>query len=911
VYESAAGLVDGRYGPSDGRAQTPQARAAPAVPGEVGGKFSRPRPPPAFVPRPRLVEALDAGARHPVTLVSAGAGWGKTVLVASWAATGEPPGAVAWLSVDQEDNTPGAFWSNVVAALRATGAVPADSDLAELGVRPTVNEGLIARITAAVDRLRGPVVLVLDDLDAVGDPRVLSGLGVLLRYQPDQLRLILVTRSDPPLALHRLRAAGLLAEIRAADLEFTAEEAAELLAQHGMRLGPGELRAVLDRTEGWAAGLRLAAIYLTTRTDRRDIDGFAGDKGAVADYLIGEVLAHQPPEVRRFLLYTSIVDQLTADLADTIVGGSSSQAMLEQLERSNAFVIGLGEKPGWFRYHGLLTDLLRHLLAVEEPDVARDLHLRAADWYSRNHAAVKAVLHAAAAEDWPLVGRLVGGGVAPFILSGDREALVSVLRRLPPQQLDATAELNVCGALLMFDARDYDAIPRWIADARRLLAGRAPADREAVEMVLRSLEVAIARVRGDMPALVSAASDILRRLADVQLSAVPSMLQYRAIALNNKGVGLLWTGALDRADRYLWSAVMAARAATVELVEINASGHLALVEYVQGALGEARYRAESARELAERRGWSTALQVVAAYLALALTALERNDLTAADEALTHGLDAHHSDPEVAQWIGLRVAQIRLLLARQELEASRAMLARTRREAANVSVAQLLHRWLALAEAELDLAADRPDRVAAILAQPVDDGPVGQRERVCLARAALAVGDLDRADDLLAPVRDAAMDLVAAVEAWVVTALIAESRRRGTVSADAIAAAVALAAREGIRRPFVAISRRQLIPLLERHLMVRREADEFVADLLADLARDGAPAAAPALTAELSDRERDVLRYLPTMFSAGEIAAELHVSVNTIKAHLRSIYRKLDVSRRRDAVEHARALGILS
>jgi LuxR family maltose regulon positive regulatory protein len=889
---------------------SPGVPAAPVLFSPVVAKLSRPRVPVAFVPRERLVHMLDVGSRRPVTLVSAGAGWGKTLLVASWAETAAPPGPVGWLSLDAEDNSPGAFWSNLVAALRATGAVPEGSELAEIGGGLAVDRTLIERITRALARLPGPVVLVLDDLHAVDDPDVLRDLGVFLRYQPDQVRLVLLTRADPGLPLYRLRAADLLSEIRAADLEFTLDEAAELLAHHDVHLPEDDLRILLDRTEGWAAGLRLAAAYLTARGSRHGIANFAGDKGAVADYLIGEVLARLAPEVRRFLMDTSIVDQLSGDLADAITGGTHGQAMLEQLERTNAFVVGFGAKPDWFRYHHLLSDLLRHLLRVEAPEIVPDLHLRAAAWYAGHNASVKAVKHATAAEDWSLVGRLVVAGLAPLILSSHRDALVKALTRVPAERLAATAELTVCLALLMFHARDYEGIQRRIADARRLMADRAPADRRPVEIALKSLEVALARVRGDMPALINAATEILHLLLEVPLGELPATMQYRAIAVNNKGVGLLWTGDLDRADQFLWSAVMGARAAGIELVEINATGHLGLVEYLRGALRKAHDHATSGRDLAERRGWSATLQVVPSYVALAMIEYERNDMVAAELALERGFDAHRADPEAGQLVALRIVQTRLLLARGRLDAARRILTKTWREANVSMIAPILVRWLRLVEAEIDLAAGQPLRVRSRLGGRPDNEALAQREQVALARADLALGNAEQADSRLAPVRDAATDVVAAVEAWVVTALIADHQRRNGRSVDGLVRAIEIAEPEGIRRPFLSIDKRRTSTLFDRHRWLAHEKSDFVLDLQAELTPGGSPSQPGQHGAELSARELEVLRYLPTVFNAGEIADELHVSVNTVKAHLRSIYRKLDVSRRRDAVVRARDLGLL-
>jgi len=886
-----------------------QARTGAVESGLTRAKLSRPRVPPAFVPRQRLIDLLNIGSRRPVTLVSAGPGWGKTLLVASWADTGETPGPVGWLSLDREDNYPNAFWSNVVAALRGTGAVPDGSDLTEMVGGAPANHALIERIFAALARLPDPVVLVLDDLQVIDDPEVIRGLDLLLRYQPDQLRLILVTRADPDLPLRRLRPAGMLTEIRVAHLEFDAGEAAELLAQHGLRLDVDELRTLLERTEGWAAGLRLAGIYLTAPGARHSIADFAGDRGIVADYLIGEVLDYQPPEVRRFLMYTSIVDQISGGLADAIMDDVHGQAMLEQLERANAFVVGLGTRPEWFHYHNLLGDLLRHLLQVEGAELIPQLHLRAAVWYFGNDAQLKAVTHAAAGGDWPLVGRFMLAGVASFVLSSERGALVKVLQGIPPEQLSATAELKICAALLMLHAGNYDAIPGRIVAAQRLLTGRPEADRRAVEIALSSLEAALARIRGDIPALIAAATEVLRLVVDVRFDELASVIQFRAAAVGDKGVGLLWKGEIDSADQYLRSTVVAARAADVELVEINAVGHLALIDFMRGSLAEACDQALTALGLARRRGWTATRHVVPAYLVLALVELERHHVAGAEQALKHGSAADLADPDLAQQVALRVVQARLLLGKGQVATAAAVLEGTRRGADLAVLPPVLARWLAITEAEIELAAGRPQRARQRIGRASSGHALVHREQVLRARAELALGNADEAEALLAPVRAAATDVVAAVEAWLVTAVLAELQGRGGRSVEALTRALILAEPQGIRRPFFVIEKSIVAVLVERYWT--QDASQFLADIFLEMAPGRARAGSPGTATQLSTRELEVLRYLPTVLNAAEIADELHVSVNTIKAHTRSIYRKLDASRRREAVTRARDAGLLS
>jgi LuxR family maltose regulon positive regulatory protein len=913
VHDGVSSFLNGAPGSSSptGRIATFRRRGPTSSPTSLApANLSRPRVPPGFVPRPRLAEILDAGNERAVTLVSAGAGWGKTLLVASWAGAAAVQGPVGWLSLDSEDNDPALFWVHVVAALRNAGAIKDVKDLPEFRSGSSINLGFVRRLANGLAQLPQRVTLVLDDLDEVQEPRVLKDLSVLLRSQPEQLRLVVIARTDPILPLHRLRTADELTEIHASDLEFTADEAAQLLAHHGLHPDERELRVLLERTEGWAAGLRLAAIFLTTTGDHHRIEDFAGDKGAVADYLVGEVLARQSPEVRQFLLYTSILDKLSGELADAITEGAHGQRILEQLERANVFLVGLGSRPGWFRYHHLFRDLLQHQLLLDEPEMIPVLHRRAVDWYLGHGAPIKALSHAVAAEDWPLVGRLVAARGAPLIVSADREALVTILERIPPEWFGVTAELKMCAALLMFHARGYDAVLTLVAGARRLLAGRTAADRRPIEIGLRMLEVAVARQRSDMRALINATTETLEWLTEVRWNRLPSALRYRAIALNNKGVALLWSGQLESAGRYLWSGMTVARATGVELVEINALGHLALIDAVRGSLRDADEHARSGAELAERRGWSAELQAVPVYLALALIALERNDLGEVQRGLRRAFNAYRTDPEPAQYVGLRITQARMLLARGQVEAARALLDQTRQEASRVLTAPTLSWLLTLALAEVDLVSGQRDRAVEGIGTLPDLPDLAARNRVWQARGALAAGNPRAVEPLLAPVLDAPTGTITSVGAWITTALVAETQRQGNRSVEALARAFAIAEPEELRRPFLTTGRREMTALVERQALLVGDNAEFVGSVLADLRPGAAQADRPAHGADLSERELEVLRYLPTMFNAGEIADELHVSVNTVKAHLRAIYRKLEVSRRQDAVVRAQKLGIL-
>ena len=394
-------------------------------------KFVPPRAPPGWVERPRLSEALEQGLRGPVTLLAASAGAGKSALLSAWYAQRVGAGPVCWLSLDGADADRRRFWRGVFAALeRGSAGEPA----ASLALHPAEDIGVaIPALVNALDGLDEPVVLVLDDLHELGDSPVLADLDRLLRHPPENLRLVISTRMDPALRIGRLRVEGALTEIREAELAFTLDEAAALLAESGIGLEPELVRLLWTRTEGWAAGLRLAALTLRGHDDPRAfVEAFAGDDVATADYLLSEVLAQQPRELVDFLLRTSIVDTVHADLADALTGSPGSAAVLARLEREHALVTVVeGNARTWHRYHRLLRELLQVQLRYRMPEEVPGLHRTAATWYAANARPAEAIQHAAAGEAWDLVAALASEHWLPLLVGGEIPSLRPVLEALP------------------------------------------------------------------------------------------------------------------------------------------------------------------------------------------------------------------------------------------------------------------------------------------------------------------------------------------------------------------------------------------------------------------------------------------------------------------------------------------------
>ncbi|HEX3214311.1 MAG TPA: AAA family ATPase, partial [Actinomycetota bacterium] len=415
------------------------------------------------VTRQRLLGLLDEGAKGPLTLLAAPPGYGKTLLLTSWATGAGPPGPVAWVRAGPGDQHPPRFWAQVLAALQGTDALPPDGLLAGLDLQAEIGDSFLRAVVGGLLELDRPVVLILDDLHEVGGPAVMGQLRFLLRHAPSQLRLVVSSRADPPLALHRLRVAGQLTEVREADLAFSLEEAAALLADHGVELSRAELESLWRRTEGWAAGLRLAALSLQQHPQPgRFVAELAGDDRAIAGYLVEEVLAVQPPELRAFLLRTSVADRLCGDLADALTGGSDGARVLARLEREHVFTSASGPTRTWYRYHPLFAELLRAELRYGHAAELPGLHRRAATWHADAGRPVPAVRHALAAGDVDQAAGLLTRTWASLLADGQAAVLGELVSRLPGERVRASPELAVVAALSRLAMGELEEADAWL-----------------------------------------------------------------------------------------------------------------------------------------------------------------------------------------------------------------------------------------------------------------------------------------------------------------------------------------------------------------------------------------------------------------------------------------------------------------
>ena len=876
-------------------------------------KLAVPQLPPGLVLRPRLMNRLSEGVLGRITLVSAGPGWGKTILVARWAATQSSSPSVAWLSLDSFDNDPVLFWSYLAAAVHNAGEAPGGA-LGALMIRPPVGPDVSRRIVVGLAELPRPVTLVLDDFGEINNPEILQGVRDILRY-PSQLRLVVITRSDPSLNLHRLRIDGQLVEVRAADLAFTEQESDELLVLAGVELPPAVNRRLCDRTEGWAAGLRLAALSAGSKAHDDRIEEFTGADAGVAEYFAEEVIAALPAQRHRFLLRTAITDRICAELADVLSEGGGGQRELEALEQANAFVVALDPMHRWFRYHPLLADVLRHRLLVNEPELAPELHRRAARWFAAEGEAVEAVRHAVRARDWQLVGELMVTVAAIRAVSVEREAFAAVIAEVPRTAFDLSAELRVTAALGSFIAHDYAGFANHVAHARAMLSEGDERSRRPLEAFLCLADIALSRQRGDVTALITACTQLLRWLSEPPLTGLPAVAQYEAPALSNLGVGLVWSARIDEAEEPLRASLGVAADTGAALTGLNSLGYLAMIEFERGHLRAAYGIASEGLETAERRGWTELFQAVAIYLVLAETELEWNNCERAQLFLDAGFAAQRNDPEAIPYPALQAAQARLWLAEGQLDRAAQAIAAAYVDSRIAVLPPLLGRRLAVVAAEVDLASGHAQAAMERLRPLVESAGTALELRLLGARAQLSLGNAAAAEAEAASLRDKSENPALVAQAWLITALAADHLRNDHAALSALDRALAAAEPENLRRPFVALGNRRLEAMLKHRLRLSasggHDARGFAAMILEELGPvDRVTTVTTPLAEPLTDREQVVLTHMPTLKTNEEIAAELYVSINTVKAHARAIYRKLEVPNRREAVNRARQLGLI-
>jgi LuxR family transcriptional regulator, maltose regulon positive regulatory protein len=869
-------------------------------------KITAPGVPGWAVPRQRITDLITQGTRCPLTVLTGPAGTGKTMALALWAAA--EPGPVTWVSLDEFDNRPQVFWSYVVAALRQSGvAVP--NPPAGPG-RPSTDLFLL-RLTAALAVQDRPVTLVLDDLHLLTEPKVLKGLDFLLRNAGTRLRLVVASRMNPLLPLYRYRVAGQLAEIRASDLAFDIDEAALLLDRQGCTLTADMVESLTRRTEGWAAGLRLAAISLGAHPDPGQfVTELAAENSAVTGYLVDEVLSAQPPEVQDVLLCTSILEQFSADAAVALAGDERAADMLRALADANAFVQPM--ESGWYRYHTLFAEVLRLKLQRRYPGKDAELHRRAARWYAQNGLVTDAARHAARAGDWPLAAGLVVDQLAigQIIEPQPGRSLAAEFASMPPGQTWTGPQPHLVVAAMALSAGQLERCAVALDTADSILE-RFPADQETTGRLAAAVVRLTASLRaGDPLAAAPAASRaelLLSRIPGGTLARHPDLA--RRVRSGHKAVEL-WSSDLDEAARVLGAGAAAAAAGAGEYESADAAAYLALVEALRGRLHRAAGLAHQAALAADEQRPPGQNPNPAALVALAWVHLQRHEpqemhsyLKQADAAL--GVSPDHLIGAVGCLVTAGAA-----LADGHAEAATHIITRVR---SGWPVPAWLDQQLNLVEARACAASG--DTRAALAAAERAGGATSLAAAVTFAHATAAAGDSESARHAVAAVvaADSSAPDQIRVHAWLMDAQLSYTDSDIARSRRSLASALRLAESEQLRLPFVA-ERSWLRPLLRRDRELAAAHRRLLAPVLGHEPRPPlrrtSDQATVLVVEPLTEREREVLMHFSGMRTTAEVASEMYISVNTVKTHLRNIYRKLATDHLGGAVRRARQLKLI-
>ena len=862
--------------------------------------------------RPGLFRRLTDAQR--VTQVSASPGSGKTVLLRSWIAQSGLAGRVAWVQVPPQCDTQ-RFWISVTGALRdtaaGTGLVRALTAAPDLDGW-TVVERLLEDLAAIEER----VWLVIDDVHELLSADALRQLELLIMRAPPALRFVLVTRHDLRLGLHRLRVAGELTEIRAADLEFTRPEARALLdAATGAAMPDTAVALLHDRTEGWAAGLRLAALSLAGHPDPvRFAAEFGGSERTIAEYLLAEVLDRQSDQARRLLLRTSILDRVNGELGDLLTGSSGTERVLQQLEEAGALVVSIDAGRSWFRYHQLFADLLQLELRGTDPAELPALHDAAAGWYAEHGYPVEAVRHAQAAQNWDLAARLLSDHWVGLGLAGLGGAVHELVARFPVSMIAANAELAAVAASDELARGSLAEAERYLALSNRALESVPDGRRERAQVVLAVSRMRLAGHNGDITVAVEEAQRLLAPAVTVESITSGLGRDLRASALISLGIAELWTSRLDEADRHLEDGIALAREIGRPYLEVTGLAFWAqLTSWRSMPLGAERGR--QAIELADQHGWSDEPFTGVAHLALGVAMVTQGRLEEAGRALDQAERTIRTEAEPTAGMRLHYGRGMLEFVSGRHDAALRAFQTDERLSGSLRAPHTLAMRLRSHLLQTLTRTGETRRVEQALADM--DSRDRERGEIRIAEASLRVAQHDpqAATVVLGPVLDGSAPLRNAhlwdVQGFLLQAIASDALRDAGAARRALERALDLAEPENLLFPFLY----DPVPdLLDRHRRLGTAHARLVAEILAVLAgqQPGQEGGGPQRLREpLSQAEARVLRYLPTKLSAPEIADEMYLSVNTVKTHMRHVYDKLGVHRRHEAVERARALGLLA
>jgi LuxR family transcriptional regulator, maltose regulon positive regulatory protein len=870
-------------------------------------------PAPRLIQRAELVAALDHAAEARVTLISAPAGSGKTSLLRAWA---DGPGqryrlAVVQVRRDQQDAQQ--FWLAALSAIRQASGTPGDGE--QLAATPDFNQAAVAdRVLSELGAQQNRTYLIFDDLHELTSPEALMQLTRLLERLPPHVHAMLATRRDLPLRLHKLRLTGDLAELRAADLRFTERETEQFLAASGIVLSEAGVASLHQRSEGWAAGLRLAAMSLANSQDpERFVAEFSGSSRTVAEYLLAEMLECQPPEVQQLLLRTSLLDRVNGELADLLTGQAGSERILLDLEDANAFVLSLDPARTWFRYHHLFADLLRLELRRGLAEELPALHRLAARWLIEHGEIVDAIRHTQAAGDWSDAARLLADHSFGLTLDGQAQTIESLLRAFPPGAATEGPDVPLARATSELASGRLDEAAAHLTVAEAWISATSADRKHRLEVATAALRLSLARKRGHLAGVVEqvrflASPTTAQSDEDIALDS-----DLRAVALMNLGTVEAWSLGNQDSQRHLQEGADLARKIGRPYLEVACLAELAFASKIE-PFATARQRCREAIALADQHGWGAEAVIAPALVNLAGALIWAGEFDEGDRWLRRAAHALETDSGPLITLLLHMGKGLLFSGRRKQREALAEYSAAEHLQAQLEGSHALRRQLTsfrlATQARLGQLSEARSSLAALDPELAGFGEIGN------ARAAigLAEGNPDRA---LAAVTDVLTGIapvigyVTLVEANLLAALAHRQLEDQRAATAAVESALALAEADRLVLPFATTGTLELLEAMPRHETSHAALLHDIIDILR-----GVPAApgydsAQAEIQQLSPSELRVLRYLPTNLSRPEIASELSVSVNTVNTHIRNIYAKLQAQDRSAAVQRARELRLLA
>jgi LuxR family transcriptional regulator, maltose regulon positive regulatory protein len=878
-------------------------------------KLYFPPPRPEVVLRPRLIERLNEGMHCKLTLISAPAGFGKTTLVSEWIARcGRPE---AWLSLDEGDNDPIRFLTYLVAALQTIAANIGAGVLRTLqSPQPPPIESILTVLLNDITTISDSFILVLDDYHVIGSQPVDQALVFLVEHLPPQMHLVIATREDPHLPLARLRVRGQLTELRAANLRFTPTEAAEFLNQMmGLNLSEEDISALEARTEGWIAGLQLAALSMQGHQEVTSfIQSFTGSHHFVLDYLIEEVLQQQSESVQTFLLRTSILDRMCGPLCDAVLGSpsASGQETLEYLERANLFIVSLDDERRWYRYHHLFAELLRQRLG--KPKEFAEFHLRASQWHEENGDLGAAFHHAIAAEDFIRAARLAEAAWQGMEESFQTAPWLGWVKKLPEDVIRVRPVLCTMLGQAFANAGEPEPSELRLQDAERCLDGSAVANEEQLKTLPAMIALARAynaQVQGDLAATV--------KYAELALQLIPEDdFVRRAMAISTLEVTHWASGNLESAFRGIGDWMESMTKLGNHVFVVASAFAVADMLVGLGRLSEAERTYQDALQLAAQHGPEAEHITAHHHLGLSMIYRQRGDDTLAALHLNQAAELGLQTTLVDWLYRWHVTQAQLKEAAGDLETALALLDEAKRVYIHTLVPDL--RPIEALKTRIYLKQGRPDKVRAWAAErglSLEDevSYLNEFEHLTLARLEIANPLVNVLLARLLQTAEAQKRQGSALDILLVQALAHEAQGNRPQALAAVERVLTLAEPEGYVRIFVdeGEAMRLLIEIQSRHRDY--PLSDYVDKLLAAFTQ---PVATPKsaiihqksdMIEPLSERELEVLKLLRTELSGPEIAGQLIVSVNTFRTHTKNIFDKLGVNNRRAAVRRAKELDL--